>query len=49
LNHSLSTLPDARDVVAACRDELAAITESARRAESGEFERFRRELDTVRS
>jgi hypothetical protein len=49
LNHSLSTLPVARDVVAACRDELAAITESARRAESGEFERFRRELDTVRS
>ena len=48
LNNSLSSLPDARDVVAACRDELAAITESARRAESKEFERFRRELDRVK-
>ena len=48
LNNGLSTLADASDVVAACRDELAAITESARRAESDEFERFRRELDRVK-
>ena len=35
-------------VVAACRNELAAITESSRRAESDEFDRFRRELDRVK-
>ncbi len=44
LNNSLSALADARELVAACREELAAITESARRAETEEFERFRREL-----
>ena len=48
LNNNLSALPDARDVVAACRNELAAITESSRRAESDEFDRFRRELDRVK-
>lgn len=47
LNNSLSSLADAREVVAACRDELAAITESTRRAEKEEFDRFRRELDRV--
>lgn len=48
LSNSLSALADAREIVAACRDELAAITESSRRAESEEFERFRRELDRVK-
>lgn len=48
LNNTLSALADARDIVAGCRDELAAITESTRRAESEEFERFRRELDRVK-
>lgn len=47
LNNSLSALADAREIVAACRDELAAITESTRRAESKEFERFRRELASL--
>ncbi len=49
LNNSLSVLADARELVAACNDELAAITESARGAETEEFERFRRELATVQS
>lgn len=48
LNNSLSALADAREIVAACRDELAAITDSSRRAESDEFDRFRRELDRVK-
>lgn len=47
LNNSLSSLPDAREVVAACRAELDAITESSRRAESEEFDRFRRELASL--
>ncbi len=49
LNNSLSALADARELVAACREELAAITESARLAETEEFERFRHELATVHS
>ena len=48
LNNSLSALADAREIVAACRDELAAITDSSRRAETDEFDRFRRELDRVK-
>ena len=48
LSHSLSALADAREIVAACRTELAAITHATRRAESEEFERFRRELDRVK-
>lgn len=49
LNNSLSALADAAELVAACRDELAAITETARHAETDEFERFRRELAGVKS
>ena len=49
LNSSLSALDDARKVVDECRQELAAVTESTRRLESDEFDRFRRELDAVRS
>jgi len=49
LSSSLSALDDARKVVDECRQELAAVTESTRRLESDEFDRFRRELDAVRS
>ncbi len=49
LNTSLWTLEDARDVVAACRQEIATVTESTRRLESDEFDRFRRDLDLVKS
>ena len=48
LNNSLSGLADAREVVDACRAELAGLTESSRGAETEEFERFRRELDRVK-
>lgn len=48
LDNSLSALADAREIVAACRDELAAITESCRNAETEEFERFRQELNRVK-
>jgi hypothetical protein len=47
LINSLSSLADAREVVAACREELAAITESSRRAETEEFDRFRRALASL--
>lgn len=47
LNNSLSALADAKDIVTACRDELAAITESTRRAESEEFDRFRHALASL--
>lgn len=49
LNTSLSGLEEAREVVAACRQELAALTESIRRLESEEFDRFRREIEMVKS
>lgn len=44
LINGLLSLADARDVVTACRDELAAITDATRQAEAEEFERFRRAL-----